>query len=116
MTSEERWIQNEIERIKTKRKRVKENLDALKRDHVTERITSILENRISSYDYEIRLYEHRLPQMVKMVYPLEKSGPVDFMCPACKCVSVLNAYGQPADFCSFCGQKLSWSKDMPNKS
>lgn len=112
MTSEERWIQNEIERIKTKRGRVKENLEALKKEYASERVTSILKNRIASYDYEIKLYEHRLPQMVKMVYPLEKSEPVEFMCPTCQHGSVLNAYGRPADFCGFCGQKLKWTTDI----
>ncbi len=111
MTSEERWIQNEIDRIKRKRKRVLNNLEELEKEHVTERVTSILKDRIASYDHEIKLYEQRLPQMVKMVYPLQKDGPVDFMCPACQYGSVLNAYGQPAEFCSFCGQKLNiWVK------
>lgn len=112
MNSEERWIQNEIERIKRKRKRVSSNLEELEKEHVTERVTSILKNRIASYDHEIKLYEQRLPEMVKMVYPLQKDGSVDYMCPVCQCGSVLNEYGQPAEFCSFCGQKLKWPADI----
>lgn len=112
MNSEERWMQNEIERIKRKKKRVLNNLEELEKEHVTERVTSILKDRIASYDHEIKLYEQRLPQMVKMLYPLQKDGPVDFMCPACQYGSVLNAYGQPAEFCSFCGQKLKWHADI----
>ena len=90
MNSEERWIQNEIERIKRKKKRVLNNLEELEKEHVTERVTSILKDRIASYDHEIKLYKLRLSEMVKIVYPLQKDGPVDFMCPACQYGSVLN--------------------------
>lgn len=112
MNSEERWIQSEIDRIKRKKKRVLNNLEELEKEHVAERVTSILKDRIASYDHEIKLYKLRLSEMVKIVYPLQKDGPVDFMCPACQYGSVLNAYGQPAEFCSFCGQKLKWPADI----
>lgn len=53
--------------------------------------------------------EKQVPKKAVFVHPIQLNDGGDYMCPACKTGTILNAYGGKSKYCPWCGQAIDWS-------